>query len=286
MAPYRDITSEASGLFETCARHTARHTARTVQTIYLCDDCTHRLVKEAFNSRPPVYHGSTIDGYCGLCNVRRDVTTRQWFVCPICWNVVLAYQKSIAASTAVGEWWAQKVLPRLPHLELLETDPVYLSPFLRSGKTKKQAAATLAVLDFRVSDVAKTPAVPLFHIEQKTGPGSIEVMTEFQLDVNDFNDIAGAANHTGLPAYVVHVQAKQEYAFPTRRTVIGGLWWTDILTLQGHQKRIARRRGEDKDAVYYHPTAFKPIDTFVQELENKGWETLKAQLSEQPIKLA
>lgn len=285
MSDYRTTLPASSGLFEACARHTARQTARSLQTIYLCDDCTQRLVAEAFNERPPVYHGESITGFCGLCNAKRHVTMRQWFVCGICWNVVLAYQKSVAASVAVHEWWAQQIKPQFPHLRLEETEPVYLSPFARGKATKKEGAATLSVLDFQVSDDSRKPAVPIFHIEQKTGPGSIQEMSEFQLDVNDFNDIAGATNNTTRPTYVVHVQARKEYSFPTHRTVIGGLWWTDVFTLQSHEKRVAQRRGEDKRAIYYDPAAFQSIESFRDELEAKRYLELAKRLARKRFSL-
>lgn len=275
----------SSGLFETCARHTARQTTRMLQAIYLCDDCTMRLVHEAFNNRPPVYHGETIKGYCGLCSIQRDVTMRQWFVCGICWNVVLAYQKSIAATAGLQSWWNQAIKPVFPQLRLEETEPVYLSPFSRKAKTKKQAAQSLSILDFSVLDVSSGQAVPLFHIEQKTGPGSIESMSEFQLDVNDFNDIVGAMNNTRVPAYIVHVQANQEYTFPTWRAVVTGLWWADLFTMYQHKKRVARRRGEDKNAVYFSPAAFKSIDVFTDELKGQGHKTLTDMLRQNPLPL-
>lgn len=285
MTTYRDVTPESSGLFETCARHTARQTARTLQTIYLCDDCTKRLVREAFNDRSPVYHGETIDGYCGLCSVLCDVTMRQWFVCGICWNVILAYQKSIAATAGVHAWWSKSIDPLFPALRLEETEPVYLSSFARASKTKKQGAKILSILDFLVSDASQEKPKPLFHIEQKTGPGSIDEMSEFQLDVNDFNDIAGAMNNTKLPAYVIHVQASQEYRFPTRRTIVHGLWWADLFTMVRHQKRIAARRHEDKDAIYFEPRAFKPIASFPDELRSRNFEKLAAELAKNPLNL-
>jgi hypothetical protein len=283
MGPYRQITTKESGWYEICARHTARQTTRMLQTAYFCDPCAEKLVAEAFNNRPPVYHGQTLQGFCGLCNKMRDVTMRQWFVCGTCWNVVLAYQKSIAASEAILAWWDREIKPRFANLALSETEPVYLSAYARSAATKKQRALTLSVLDFLVSDAAATPLLPLFHIEQKTGPGSIEEMTEFQLDVNDFNDIVGATNTTRLPSYIVHVQAAQDYALPTRKTVIIGMWWTDIFKLQAHQKRIALRRNEDKKAVYYAPSAFSAIDTFADELLVSGYKQLAATLSREPI---
>jgi hypothetical protein len=210
---------------------------------------------------------------------------RQWFVCGICWNVILAHQKSIAATAGLHDWWKRAITPTLPHLRLEETEPVYLSAFARASKTKKQGAETLSILDFSVSDTSRIAPAPLFHIEQKTGPGSIERMSEFQLDVNDFNDIAGAVNNTGLPAYVVHVQATQEYVFPTRRAVVRDLWWSDFFTLMAHKKRVAARRHEDKKAVYFDPSAFKPIDIFIEELKSENYKKVAAKLAKKRITL-
>lgn len=275
VAPYRDITPESSGEYETCARHTSRHTSRLLQSAYFCDECAKRLVSGAFNNRPPVFHGETIMGVCALCNETREVTMRQWFACGPCWSVILAYQKSIAASKAIHDWWASHVHPRYSHFALEETEPVYLSPYARADKTKIQKASSLEILDFLVSDTRTNPATKVFHIEQKTGPGSIEEMREFQLDVNDFNDVIGAMNKTGIPSYIVHVQANQAYSFPTRKAFIKDMWWTDIFTLQENQKKIAFRRDEYKRAIFYRPTAFQPIDSFLSELERGGYVALK-----------
>jgi hypothetical protein len=210
---------------------------------------------------------------------------RQWFVCGTCWNVVLAYQKSMAATKVLRTWWKDEIKPQFNHLDLVETEPVILSPYARGSSTKKESAETLTILDFLVSDVSKKPAKPLFHIEQKTGPGSIEEMKKFQLDVNDFNDIAGAINYTDLPAYIMHVQAQREYLLPTSKTIVSGMWWTDILTLMAHQKKIAVRRGEDKRAVYYNPAAFQPIDGFLEVLKAKRYKALAAALAKTPVLL-
>ena len=52
--PFRDVLPQESEFWEACARHTNRQTARTIQAIYLCDDCAIRLTKEGFNDRPPI----------------------------------------------------------------------------------------------------------------------------------------------------------------------------------------------------------------------------------------
>jgi hypothetical protein len=185
----------------------------------------------------------------------------------------------------VREWWAATIKPTFPHLSLFEREPVSLSPYVRGRGTKKERASLLSVLDFLVSDTRGRKPTNLFHIEQKTGPGSIATMTESQLDVNDFNDIAGAINKTGLPSYVLHVQAGQDYNFPTRKTTILGMWWTDVFTLLKHQKRIKARRGEDKKAIYYTPSAFRPIDSFPDEITSMGYKKLATQLSKGPLPL-
>jgi hypothetical protein len=286
MLEYQDIISRSSEFWEACARHTARQTARTLQTGYYCDDCARRLTHEAFNDRPPVYHGVELLGSCGLCNVMKTVASRQWFVCGICWNVVLAYQKSIVSGQAVHEYWRDNVKPSFPQLHLIEKEEVYLSPFARKSKTKRQAAESLDTLDFRVEERPPEAGKPLFHIELKSGPSAIDEMREFQLDVNDSDDIVGAANNTGLPVYVFHVQTAFEYDPPTRSSVVRGIWWTDVFTLLEHRLAVRARRGEDKDAGYYSPFAFKTIETFLQELRDKKYIQLRDRLRKTPLTLS
>lgn len=277
MPLFRDTLPTTSPFWEACARETNRKTSRTVQHIYLCDGCAERLTTEAFNGRAPIYHGETVSGYCALCNQRGAVTLRLWFACAICWGVILAYQKTFVASSAVLDFWKNCIQPRFQYLRCEETEIVQLSPYARGSKTKKQLAAELTTLDFLVADIHQS-CQPLFHIELKTGPGSIEEMTEFQLDVNDSNDIIGAVKNTALPAYIFHVQVVHSYDPPTRYSVPLRIWYTDIWTLKVHRKATRQRRGEDKHAGYYHATAFRPIEEFASELETKRYEQLATQV--------
>jgi hypothetical protein len=275
--PYRDALPPE--WFEKCARHVSPTVARTQQFGFYCDACARRLTEEAFNGRAPMYHGETVLGTCGLCNTRGAVTLRSWFVCGICWNVVVAYQKSLVASATIHEHWRQTITPHLPQLELFETEEIRVEPFKRKAKTKQQSAKSLTVLDFIVASVAPSdPPIPLFHIEQKTGPGSIDQMKEFQLDVNDYEDILGASTNTGLPAYIFHVQVGQEYENGTRRVVPRGLWWTDLVSLRKALIRVAGRRMEDKNAAYFSPTAFRAIDDFLPELLESRYRERGAEL--------
>lgn len=282
MAPFREVLNPASEFWEACARHTNRQTARKIQVIYLCDECAKRLTHEAFNDRPPIHHGETLQGFCGLCNEDKEVVERCWFACEICWNVVLGYQKSGAASQAVRSYWNDQYAITFPFLALVETEPVYLSPYRRLGKTKRQAAEDLIVLDFQVERKGE-PAVPLFHIELKSGPGTIDEMKEFQLDINDSNDIVGVANRTCLPVYIFHVELRNIYAPPTRATIAGALWWTDVFTLLENRRDIRSRRGEDKLAGYYSPAAFKPIESFRQELQDEHYTALRERLTREHL---
>jgi len=283
--PFRDVLPQESEFWEACARHTNRQTARTIQAIYLCDDCAIRLTKEGFNDRPPIYHGETIEGFCGLCNAGKNVTLRFWFACVYCWNVVVAYQKGFVASQSVHDYWARSVTPLFPHLKLTETGKIYISPYARSPRTKKAAATGLKELDFVVANVEGDQETPLFHIELKAGPGSIQEMLEFQLDINDSNDIIGCANNTKLPCYIFQEQLAHRYAPPTRATVAIGTWWTDIFTLLENQVAVRGRRGEEKEAGYYSPRAFKPIETFADELRERRYTRLKERLEKEPLTL-
>ena len=285
MPKYREVLSRSSQYWEACARHTSRQTARTLQTGFFCDRCAKRLTREAFNNRPPVYHGPRITGFCGLCNARKVVVLRQWFVCGICWNVVLGYQKSIVASRAVHLYWRKHIAPNFPRLFLIEKEKVFLSPFARKGKTKKQAAESLKLLDFWVEERPPKKGNVLFHIELKSGPGAIDEMREFQLDINDSNDIIGAANNTGLPVYIFHVQTHFEYEPPTRASIARNIWWSDIFCLMKNRLSVKTRRGEDKKAGYYSPAAFEKIATLPEELKNKRYVKLQKRLIRSPLEL-
>jgi hypothetical protein len=226
-----------------------------------------------------------MQGFCGLCNELIDVAFRQWFLCPLCYNVVASYQKAFVSAQAVHEFWTRHVLPAAPDFALTETDTVTVTPFARGARTKRQAAEHLLASDFLISERAGGELVPRFHIELKAGPGSIADMTEFQLDVNDYNDIAGPVVNTGLPAYVFHVQLGLEYFPPTRRSVARNLWWTDIVTLNRHLKRQARRRDEGKAALYFDPKAFRRKEEFPGQVVGRAFEQLRLELLATPPSL-
>lgn len=280
------VLPQDSPFWEKCARHTSPYTARSVAYFFLCDRCAARFVNEVFNGRPALYHGESMQGFCGLCNELTDVRFRQWFLCPVCNNVTSSYQKSLVSSAAIHRFWRRHVQPVMPQFVLRETDVVRLTPFARAGRTKRQGAEDLTDADFLVSEASRGQEIPRFHIELKTGPGAIDEMTEFQLDVNDYNDVVGPVRNTGLPAYVFHVQLGMEYLPPTRRSVARRIWWTDVATLTRHLKRRAQRRDESKAAFYFDPKAFRPAEEFGAHLERRGFEEVRNALLSDPPELA
>lgn len=282
--PFREVLPRESEYWEACARHSNRAKTRNISVLFLCDECTKALTHKCFNGRPPIYHGESFTGYCGLCNKLTTVTLRQWFVCPICLNVVLAYPKSMAATQFVRDFWKAKIEIDWPELKLWESEVVQIEPFVPGRRSQKAKAITLDTLDFLVLKHKGGSSESQFHIEMKTGPTSIPEMREFQLDVNDFNDIKTVVSKTGLPAYIFHIQVVEEYQLPTRRSISKGLWWTDVLTLRQNLTSVRRRRGEDKDAGYYKPSAFRSAESFVKEIEREGYRELAEKIRHEGIK--
>jgi hypothetical protein len=233
-----------------------------------------------------VYNGEEIEGYCGLCNRSTQVALRQWFACPICWNVVVAYQKGIVAAEAVHTFWRESVTPVVPDLSLGETDQIRLAPFQPGRRSKRQLAEELESSDFVVTEQADSCELrPVFHIELKSGPGAPTIMQKFQLDVNDYNDIVGPVLRTQLPAYIFHVQVEIEYRPPTRRAVARGLWWTDVFSLTDGFINRAQRRDEAKQAMYFDPTVFRPASEFAEQLRRRDYKRLQSRLARGELKL-
>lgn len=265
--PFREVLLPESEFWEACARHSNRATTRNISVLFLCDACVEVLTHQCFNGRPPIYHGESFHGYCGLCNRLTTVTLRQWFICPICLNVVLGYPKSVAATQFVRDFWKTEIEVKWPALKLSESDVVQIEPFVPGKRSQKAKAITVEALDFLAQRQKGDSYEAIFHIEMKTGPSSISEMREFQLDVNDFDDIKTVVTKTGLPAYVFHVQVVEDYRLPTRRSVAKGMWWADIVSLRRNLKAVRRRRGEDKDAGYYEPSVFLPLEGFIEEIK-------------------
>jgi len=283
-APHSTLLGPTDPFWEKCARHQNKCTTRFVAHLFLCGPCAERLRHECFNDRPPLFEGLQVHGFCALCNKPQGVLLRQWFVCPICLGVVLSYPKTFAASQAVRAFWQGELNTKFPQLRLEERDVVQLEPFVPGRRNQKKKAESVSDLDFVIYDDGPSQGKPVFHIEMKSGPGSIEEMEQFQLDVNDSNDIANVCNKSGAPAYVFHVQVREEYKPPTRRSIAQGIWWVDCFKLVESLQKIKPRRGEeDKYAGYYSPSSFQPIDTFHQEMSEQRYLELRARLAAESL---
>jgi hypothetical protein len=173
----------------------------------------------------------------------------------------------VAATQFVRDFWKTEIEVKWPALKLSESDVVQIEPFVPGKRSQKAKAITVEALDFLAQRQKGDSYEAIFHIEMKTGPSSISEMREFQLDVNDFDDIKTVVTKTGLPAYVFHVQVVEDYRLPTRRSVAKGMWWADIVSLRRNLKAVRRRRGEDKDAGYYEPSVFLPLEGFIEEIK-------------------
>jgi len=64
-----------------------------------------------------------------------------------------------------------------------------------------------------------------------------------------------------------------------------GIWFTDIFTLLENRTAVRRRRGEQKDAGYYKPSAFKRIEEFPSRLATRHYEQLTLRLLEKPLEM-
>ncbi len=195
-------------------------------------------------------------------------------------NVIFGFPKSAAASQFVKQFWAESVTPEFPNLRLEEVEPMQLMPFITGRKSKTEKA----VLDFSVFDDSKDQKSPILFIEMKSGPGSIDDMKQFQLDINDSNAIASACNELCVPGYIFHVQVKQEYFPPTKRCRALNIWWTDCFTFEDHLQKVATRRDEgDKSAGYYSPMAFRTMDAFLVELRKRSYLRLQKKIKKNPL---
>ena len=99
----------------------------------------------------------------------------------------------------------------------------------------------------------------------------------------DISQLVNVMRSEGKPAYVFHAQVTEEYSLPTKRSIGRAVWWTDIFSLRNNLKQVRLRRGEDKNAGYYFSHAFKPIESFREELDSKGYLALADRLESEGI---
>ena len=258
MASVRNRPKKAEISYPMCVRHVKPRKDVRLRHFFLCGECTNKWVTEAFARDQPLYTGESLLGYCVLCNRKREVNLRTWFLCDICDRVARSIGRNHEAEKAILKFWSSHVASRYPHLEIVQNDPSSLRPRRSTDETGR------APLDFLVRDRASGEV--LFGIENKTGRSSIKDMSQFQLDVSDCDSILNEVERVGAPVYLIHAQVLEDWLPPTLGYRTVGLWWTDIFQMAEHFSSLRMRRDEQRGAAYFKKAAFSPIETFCDGL--------------------
>lgn len=85
------------------------------------------------------------------------------------------------------------------------------------------------------------------------------------------DDIMNTVRSSGLPALLIHCQVMKVPEPPAMRITGTALWWTDLEQFASAFTDVRPRRGnERKEAAYFSPSCFQPIDTLGRFLSG-GW---------------
>ena len=237
--------------YPVCVRQMKSRKDVRLRHFFLCDRCSAKWTAEAFSDNRPLWQGERLDGYCQLCNARKRVRPRTWYLCDVCWRVAASIGRNHVAEQAIMDWWRDNVEPVYPHLVIGQNDVSSLLPMHERG-TSGQAA-----LDFLVRDKKRDRVV--FGIENKTGRSSIREMSAFQLDISDCDSMLYHVRKLKIPAYIIHAQVLELWDPPTVGYKSFGLWWTDIYQMAANYKRTRQRRDESRSAAYFGKKAFHDI---------------------------
>ena len=244
--------------YPTCVRHQGPQKDVRLRNFFLCERCTTRWTKEAFDRNPPLWVSEVLRGFCQLCNRRKSVRLRVWFLCDICNRVAASIGRNHVAEDAIVEYWRDNIQTAYPYLVLEQNDKSALRP-RRKGDVSGQGP-----LDFLVRD-ANTGNL-ILGIENKTGRSSIRDMRSFQLDLSDCDSIAHHVEQLGVPAYVIHAQVLEEWDPPTMRFKAMGLWWSDIYRMAESFRSTQMRKDERRGAAHFSKRAFDDMSTFRDSL--------------------
>lgn len=243
--------------------------------MFLCADCASLHQERAFRGSAPVYALGVGDGRCEYCDAPRDLTYRQWLLCGYCTRVVQSYR--------MGHLSAHFALARLRQMAdaaglttlFEEADPVSVQATSRRGGPRERAT--------RLDLIARADrsGAPSFWLEVKTGPGSVDEMSAFQLDCSDCDDITNAMAVSGMPSVLLHSQMAKVPEPPTVRLVGKGLWWTDVFAFAEAFQEVKPRRGnERKLAAYFEASCFRPLESLAEYVASRTYarhaERLKA----------
>lgn len=245
-----------------CARHSDTARDAELRAYFLCDTCRDDYAHLAFSDREPEWVSSErIDGFCGHCNVRKQVRLAQWFLCGTCDRVIRSIGRGLASAKYVESRWSE-AFGRTSDLTLDETDPVVLQP-----RGKRSDPSRVATADF----VATTSyGVTALGLELKSGRSALpgggigNPMAQFQLDTTDCDDISSAADTLNAPVFLVHAQVIGRAHAPTERYEGVGLWFARPWDLLPNLVTVRRRPRETRDAAYFKTAAFRPFGDFAR----------------------
>jgi len=222
-----------------------------------------------------------IKGYCLYCGKYTNVRQYFYFLCEICERIIHSYGKELAARNFILSWWNEvRQRYNLDDIELKVEDPVVPMSYIEHRRYKKQSKPKP---DF----VAVKGNQPLFVIEMKTGRGSINEMSRFQLDISDCDDILGFLQQPQYhaPTFLFHVQVLEDYKPPTIKYVGVNAWWASLYELEKNVMEVKMRPRERRLAVYYRKNVFRPIIEFPNYILSGGLEHEKELLNQRLPKL-
>lgn len=247
-----------------CVRDLRLRKDTRLRHFFLCDGCADHWTAEAFDGNRSLWTGEAVEGYCQLCNQRREVRLRAWFLCDICDRVARSIGRNHVAEQAILDFWRDHVRSRFSFLVLEQNDPSALRPRRATDATGE------GPLDFLVRDERSGQVV--MGIENKTGRSAIHEMSAFQLDVSDCDSILHHVREMNIPAYVIHAQVLEVWEPPTMGYRAVGLWWTDIYQMAEHFRDVRMRRDERRGAAFFAKRAFHTIDSLPDALVTEAGE--------------
>lgn len=249
--------------YPTCVRHAKPRKDVRLRHTFVCDECADKWTDEAFDGSKSLWDGESLTGYCNLCNTKKRVRLRTWFLCDICWRVAGSIGRNHVAESAIVSWWRTQVEKDHPHLVIEQNDASALRP------RRDTDISGEGPLDFLVRNT--TTGEVVIGIENKTGRSSIKEMSAFQLDVSDCDAILHHVRELDIPAYLIHAQVLEIWEPPTVGFAAIGLWWTDIYKLAAGFRDVRTRRDEQRGAAYFSKKAFHPIEELSGSLfDNSG----------------
>lgn len=239
--------------YPVCVRHLRPGKDARLRHFFLCNTCTEKWVAEAFGGNHPLWSSEPLNGLCQLCNQRRRVRVKTWFLCDICDRVARSIGRNHVAEEAILAFWRDRVQALHPQLIIEQNDLSALRP------RRAKDVSGEGPLDFLVRDQRSGKIV--FGIENKTGRSSIREMSAFQLDVSDCDSILHHVKSLGMPAYIIHAQVLEVWEPPTVGFRTMGLWWSDIFQMTEQFREVRIRRDERRGAAFFGKKAFLDIET-------------------------